>query len=244
VAVASYSTFRKRLTTLEVRFPEAYRLWDKAGSIWSDARGLFADFRNLNANPGQVNFFADERFSLNISLDKIYCIDHKPYINSDKRLDVFDGFMKIALESLKVSTLNRIGCRTISGLEFKSKQDVIRAMKEMNLIRTPSSKFFNIDPINISPSYIAEIDDGDIGYRMSISAQTRKFEISILPETVDFLENKEEKTDESLVIDVDFYTMKPIDVGAFRASAWMERCERSISRDMDGFLNMPGVRHE
>ena len=50
--------------------------------------------------------------------------------------------------------------------------------------------------------------------------------------------DKIDKVDDMVVVDVDFFTLKPVEVAAFNPKAWLQKWERVAARDLDTLLTL------
>lgn len=77
---------------MELRYSNAFILWDRAGAMWTELKSGFRDFDAQNVGPNQVVFHGDGRYSLNVSLDRAAITDHKPGSDVSRELNevIFD----------------------------------------------------------------------------------------------------------------------------------------------------------
>jgi hypothetical protein len=55
-----FSSFRRAQVTMEMRYDEAFLLWDRSGALWRDVERQFKAFKNSAATPNQSTFVADK----------------------------------------------------------------------------------------------------------------------------------------------------------------------------------------
>jgi hypothetical protein len=114
VALDSISQFRRKTISFELRFNNAYQIWDRSGTIWIKMGEVFKDMKLQSANPGQVVFLADDRYSLTVAIDKLIFIDNL-FSSGDECQKLFADGAGIVLSLLDVSVINRVGTRIVEG---------------------------------------------------------------------------------------------------------------------------------
>jgi hypothetical protein len=190
-----------------------------------------------SANPGQVAFVADNRYILIVAIDRITFTDHL-FASGNECQKLFAECAGIVLPLLEVSVINRVGTRINM---FSPRKELAEAQREMcafNLMKLPGRKLFDTEPKVISPSYKIEVNDGELGYTLQVTAQTRKVELTPSPDVKDMDVEAIDKTQHEILFDVDFYTMKPVSVDSFNVEKWLERCTRELNRDAETILNL------
>jgi hypothetical protein len=239
VALHSVSQFRRRTISFELRFNHAYHIWDRSGAIWLKVGGLFKKMDLQSANPGQVVFIADDRYTLNVSIDKLIFVDNL-FSSGDEYQSVFTDCAGIALSLLDVPVINRVGTRINISSPRKDLEEAQRDMCAFNLLKVPGRKLFDTEPKVVSPTFRIEVNDGELGYTVQINAQTRKVELAPAPDVKDMGVEAFNKTRHEILFDVDFYTMKAVAVDTFSVAKWLERCARELNRDAEVILNLAG----
>ena len=69
--------------SFEVRYENAYLLWDRAGLIWSQARTKWPAIIMKHAEPNDTTFSLDNRYELVVRLDSAFVVAHRPASNLD-----------------------------------------------------------------------------------------------------------------------------------------------------------------
>lgn len=232
-----FSSFRRSQLIFEMRYDEAYLLWDRTGSIWTALQPLFKKLRSNQAQPNQQTFIADDRYVLTIGLQRTSLTDHNPAGNVEKLLETVATFANTAIETLELRALERVGARCIFSLPCKS----IEEAREKACAALPafSSRppLFNIKSGTIGPTIKLECDDGDFGYIAQLYANEKRFEVNSPPEATDSGWEKFEKKLAEVLLDLDFHTKKPVRVNAFDCKLWLQGWNKAIARDADGFLD-------
>lgn len=238
------SRFRRRQATLELRYDDAFYLWDKAGSICESLRPLFGELRNRDASPSQITFIADDRYGIQIGLNRIILVDHAFSRDTGPSLKIFQSITTTALKSLRVEALTRVGTRFQLVNTMDTKDQAREFINSLRLNSFPPGKLFGIEPVSMNPSYKLEVDGGDFCYIAQIYTQTRSADVDLSPDFADLGLPKKSKKIEEVALDLDFFTSKPVAVGSFDSTRWMDRWLRVLNRDGEAFLNMAAHNHD
>lgn len=236
MATFSFSSFRRTQTTLEVRYNEAYLIWDRAGTVWTNIGRNFKILRNQSATPNQVSFIGDDRFAMLVSLDRASITDHRPQGKIDESIDVFAHFIGTVIGVLNVDILNRIGNRYWYSIECTSQEEARRKARAAVPLAVPKKKLFSIEPAQTTPSFKLEGDDGELAFVAQLHSRELTLDFSPPPQVALFGIEQVEKKSSELTLDVDFSTKKPISAGSFDAKSWLQGWYKTLTREADAFL--------
>ena len=249
-----FSSFRRFQVNFEMRYDQAFLLWDRAGELWTSVGTGFKSIKANQVQPQQQTFIADDRFVLFAGLERAGLTDHKPHQpakragltdhkpdrpagGAEKTTETAALFAEKVIETLELKVLERVGLRYIFSMSCKS----IDEAREKACIAVPAfgsrPYLLNVKPSSFGPTIKLEADDGDFAYTAQLLAQERKFEFSPPPEAADVgLERIDRKMFE-LVFDVDCYTKKPVRVDAFDCKSWLQGWNKAVSQDADAVLD-------
>ena len=224
--------------TFEMRYDEAFLLWDRSGELWNASRTLFNRLKVNQAVPNQTTFIADDRYILNVMINRTAVTDHRPTGSSEKIAETIATFANLVSQTLDLSVLNRVGTRYQFSMKCKTVEEARARAAEAIPAFGSYPKLFNIAPTSCGPTVKIEADDGDLAFVAQLYAQEKKYEFNPPPDLAEAsgLERTEQSIFE-LVLDFDFSTKKPIPVSAFDAHSWLVGASKAISRDADLFLN-------
>jgi len=232
------SAFRRTQVILEVRFDEAYLLWDRAGAIWSVIARQFKAIKHTGVAPNQATFFGDDRFAMAVALDRASITDHRPQGSLDRTFDVFAAFIENVAGGLNLPAFTRVGNRYLHAIDCKSMEDARRKAQAMFPSAAPQKKLFTLDASSIAPALKIEGDDGELGCTAQVYPNEQKIDFTPPPDVAAMGVEKTQKTLYQLVFDIDFYTKKSVKVESFEPKAWLMGWQKTISRDADAFLSL------
>jgi hypothetical protein len=231
------SSFQRTQVTLELRFDEAFLLWDRTGALWEAVRRQFRTLKHSQVTPNQTTFTGDNRFALSVSLDRASITDHKPSAGATSTVDVMSKFTAVVLEHLEVSVLKRVGTRFIYSHRCKSSEDARAKLAEAMPLGFGGASFFNIKAERFAPHVKFDVNDGELGYTIQFHSNEKKFEFSPPPEMSMLNLELRDETVHELQLDLDFFTMQPLPTESFDAHVWLTGWNKSISRDADSLLD-------
>ena len=231
------SSFKKTQITFEIRYDEAFLLWDRTGSLFHSLSSHFKDIRSHTASPNQTIFYGDRRFVLSVGLERASITDHLPDQKNDKTFEIFEAFVSNVTLQLELQSLKRIGTRFLYTIDCKDLSVAHEKMKNFLLLSYPSGPLFNVSAHTIKPTYKIEVDNDDLGYIAQLYVSERKFDFNPSPEIASFDIEVPNKKLVQLVLDLDFITKKPMLIESFDALTWLKGWQKAIGRDADKFLS-------
>lgn len=220
--------------TFEIRFDDAYILWDRAGLIWSEAKSKLPDMKLIAATPNEVKFMLENRFEFSLNLDKAHIIDMKPSSSLKDFQEHADFFIDLVTNSLSLNTYSRIGFRLIYRKDFPDKFMAASALLSKKLIFVPENKLFNIQGTTLMPRYSIVWEGDSSATKVTIAAQNKKIDLDIPPSIEEISPVHLEKSE--IIFDIDYYTLKNISKGQFNTKEWIQQIYHIIKRDSRSFL--------
>jgi len=219
--------FKMVSATCEARYENAYLIYDRTGQVCYEARSLFTDCNVLSATPNQTIFQAKEG-SAALELMQSRFSSTRP----DSSLEKFAGDCKKFLDSvtknLEVKVFTRIGLRTILRKDFGTLDEAKAALVSLKLAGLKSAERYGIasEPREI----LFRWESDQLGVMLRLSAETGKIDI-VPPPELQAKESEIHKSFSGLVLDVDYYTLAPVERAQWDAPTWIQRSLRMIKRD-------------
>lgn len=233
----AFSDFELDNVSIELRYDPAYMLWDRAGKTWTDISRVFERLTVHHApQPNQTSFEADDRYQLHLNIDRAYVIDYQSPKNIDEDSDKKEKFFSLVTDNLNIGSYSRIGTRLAYHLNFENLDEANSVLLDSNLVRTPKEKLLGVEAVGVKPHYQLLVEDDDLGYSVRMSAQNKIMRFD-LPLDAKNIENKEHQVS-YLLLDVDLFTRKPVEVSSFNLKGWLEKVRRSTHRDLDKILGL------
>lgn len=231
----TFSDFSPKSFAFEIRYPDAYLLWDRAGQVTEDLRTRHEITRRIGAEPGKIAFVTDATKEVTWQLDRLIVVDHQP---PTSKVDVFcrlcaDCF-DVTLRNLGVSELKRVGFRPVFVKKFSSREDAAATLLSVGLIHVPAGKNLNIEPVQTYPEYSIRCEDEKFGYTLRLSVQEVNYELELSPQWKG--NAVESRHEDHIALDIDYYSRGALPVGSFQVEEWLAQVLHAIRRDADSYL--------
>jgi hypothetical protein len=232
------SSFRRSQVTLELRYDEAFQLWDRTGSLWRELQRHFKSLKHNQVSPNQSTFVADNRFVLSVSLTNAVITDHKPTGGASNTVQAMSTFAEAVVEELQIPVLKRVGTRFIHSLRCKDADEVRVKLSEALPVRFAAAALFNVTATHITPSLKLDINDEELGYTAHLHAIEKRYDLEPPPDLSELNLDHGSQTINEMVFDVDFFTMRPLPTESFEPSVWLNGWNKTILRDADKLLDL------
>jgi hypothetical protein len=231
----SFTDFRLVGLAFELRYPDAFLLWDRAGQLAGQLQARYPVTRLTSAEPGKVVFLCDRTKEISWHLDRLIVIDHRPGSAKPERFyDLCEQCFELTAEHLQIEELKRAGFRLTFAKVFPTKEDAGDALVAAGILRIPHGKQFNIDAPHTLPEYAIRREGEKFGFLLRISIQSVKFEFEPPPQwEITEVPSKEEHR---LVFDLDWYTIGAMPVGSMKVSEWLSQIIHAVHRDADAYF--------
>lgn len=237
VPILPLSGFRRDQIILEVRYEQALPLWDRAGQVWEAIGRNFKSFKIQSAAPNEAVFFGDNRFTMAVSLERASITDHRPQGTPETTFDVFKSFTDAAISTLGVRALSRLGNRYVYALECKSREDMAERLRQALPGLIPPRPLFSFEPKEFAPSLVLESNDGALAGIFRLHQREQSINFQPPPDALASGVERIERTVFAVVLDFDFSTRKTMAVESFETKSWLQGTYKTMTRDVDGFLN-------
>ncbi len=230
----SLDSMKLNKAVMEIRYDNAYLLWDRSGSIWSEMNSIWPGLIMKIAEPNTTTFVVDDRYELSVQIGKALFIDRKASRSLKEFKENAEIFVNQVAESLNLKEFTRLGFRLIFSKKYDDKILAAKDLLSTNLLKVPSGKHFNIDGKVIMPQYSMRWEGDSAGLRVLLVAQDKKVELEINPdiyelESVNF-------TRSEIVYDIDYYTLKNTKKGQLNVSEWISQAYHAVKRDSKFFF--------
>jgi hypothetical protein len=222
--------FTIRQVVFEIRFEEAYEVWDRAGQINREFSELWPKIQLSEAEPNKQILKSDEvqlhtgLRSCNIAL--LFPKTIAPNPANERR--VSETF-RVWRNALGFSKLTRVGTRVIMAKSFSSGNDAEQAIMSLGLTKTPKPPIFNHDT---DPAWVdVRLHWQDEATSTQVRVHPEHHETEIKDPAGDPAK-REKRTTYSVVIDMDRATRGSTDTGKFDVVQWLKGVQHLVNRDL------------
>jgi uncharacterized protein (TIGR04255 family) len=230
--VLRINDFKPFNVTCELRYKNAYLIYDRTGQILMELRHSFTDVNVASASPQQTTFTAEEG-SFNIELGASRFTSSSLDKNGEKFANHCKTFFDTVADELQIAVFTRIGLRYIARKEFKTEEESKAALASMMLVNLRPPKRFNSSE---SPTEILfRWEDSQTGAFVRLKSDSTDIKLAVPPELEDVVPKVDKKLT-GLTLDIDYYTVAPVEREQWNAVEWLSQKLRVIRKEVDGIL--------
>jgi hypothetical protein len=228
----SVDDFRMFSAVCELRYEDAFLLFDRSGRICNDAKERFTDCEIVSAVPNQTILRAKEG---NFTVDLKAC--RFTTTSPDSTLERFaancKGFFDSVTNNLDLKVFTRIGLRVVLRKEYGDLAEAKAALSSLKLLNIPQAERFGAasEPREMTFRW----EGTQIGTMLRLAAETGKIDV-VLPPELEMEKSEFHKSIMGLVLDVDYYTVAPVERSQWDAIAWIPRSVRTVKKESDAVL--------
>lgn len=219
--------------TLEVRYENGYLYLDNCGKTFRKIMDKWPAAKVDSASVNEAKLQIPEKYlTMVFSPDRLAMTQNYPAGISE--LSEFSDFaVNTVREFLEISAFTRVGNRFVYILKVEDEQESLDLMHKTGFFNVPSEKVAHIgDSVKNANVRFHITRGGEVGYGISLGHVGRTLNIQ-LPKPIKYDAGKFILS--GLAIDVDFYTMKPIESGNVKAHELIKK----NSKDMESLI--PGL---
>jgi len=232
-----FSNLKLTSATIEIRYDNAYILWDRSGMIWSKASQAWLGLKTTQAEPNVSRFIINDRFDVMVSLDRSHLIDTKPTSSLKEFIEYAPIFLNLVMDSLEINKIERIGFRLIFKKYFKDKDMAANAIVSSKMMNVPTGKYFNIQGKVLSPVYSLVWEGESTAAKVTLKAADTKIDFNV-PSGLEDEIPPVHLTKYEVLYDIDYYTINAVSRGQFNVKDWIEQAYHLIKRDSKNFIGL------
>lgn len=220
------SDFKIQQVVFEMRYDDAYILWDRAGRIHQDLTKLWPGTRLREGTPNQQVLRSDDvEVTTGHSISRVALFLPKTI---SQRVDEVTETFRIWTTELELTKFTRIGTRVIFFREFQTEEEANRAVVDLALVKYPSSPFFTHKTLPNATDLRITWQDEAIFTQVLLKSEHLEMEIPVSPYSS---ASKEKKVLHAMVLDIDRATRGTVELAKFRIGDWLQGVEHVINRD-------------
>jgi hypothetical protein len=223
------SQFRIRTASFEVRYPNAFLLWDNAGRVWTAVSEVYPDATLDESSPNKIAVSIGEKYHTSVNIDRSSFVVSIPKSGLSELIEVASFICPILISRLELSVFTRIGLRVIYEKRFETREAAAAFVSEHLPFAAPTGKYLNVNSVLVEPDLAIRVEDEVQGYLVRF--QSKRVSLS-LPLPVEFRDLAPSKIDRTFAtFDVDYYAHGTTNVAAFNARGLIESWFQVIKRD-------------
>ncbi|HUX90721.1 MAG TPA: hypothetical protein VMV48_08535 [Gallionellaceae bacterium] len=226
------SEFKIRQVIFEIRYDNAFILWDRAGGISRDLTKIWPNLKLTEGTPNQQSLRSED-LSIQTSLLTSHIALIQPS-NISQFSEQIEETLRIWITSLEIKKFSRIGTRVIYAKTFESEDLAQKAVMNLGLVKYPEAPFFNhkIPPRSSEVKLLWQDDSSQT--QIIVKSEHQEVEVGGLSDNP---RDKHKKTADVMLIDIDRATRGDVELSKFRVVDWLEGVQHLIARDVKRILN-------
>jgi len=227
--------FKMIRAVCELRYANAYLIYDRTGHVFHSIRDSFTDLRVVDANPTQSAALADEgRFGLEVGQCRF--TTDKP----DTRLEGFAAhckrFFDVVADCLEVRMFTRVGLRVFFRRDCRDLEESRKMLNSLQLLNLPSTVRFGASAE--ADEVMVRWEGSQVGALLRLKAESGKIDVILPPELeLEQASAPLHKAINGVVLDVDYYTVAPVERAQWDATAWIPQAIRSVKKEAESILS-------
>jgi len=224
--------FKPFSVTCELRYKNAFLIYDRTGQVLQDIKNNFTNIAVTSGSPQQTAWVAEEG-SFTLELGACRFTANRLDKNGESFAKHCEVFFDAVATQMEIGVFTRIGLRYIARRECKSLDEAKTAIASMSLANLKPTRRFNSSD---SPTEILfRWEDKEIGAFVRLKAETAEIKLSAPPEMSEYVP-KIDKEISFVTLDVDYYTVAPVEREQWNPLEWVPQKLRTIRKESDGIL--------
>ncbi|WP_339135652.1 MAG: hypothetical protein WGN25_18520 [Candidatus Electrothrix sp. GW3-4] len=221
------SDFSLNRVTCEIRYDNAYSLWDKTGELWTEAAKIWPDIIPQAVDPNRQSFRVKDKISLQVDINKAFVIVYHSGIK--EIIKEQEKFIKLVRNILDIKLFIRVGSRFFYEKKCDDQDHAADLILNTQKLKIPDGNFFNIEGKIKEPSFSFRIEDDNLGVSQTFKVAIKQYAFE-KPIGLDELESQSLKNI-ILNYDVDYYTRLPVKPSQLNVAEWVSQVHHLIKRD-------------
>ena len=222
------SDFKLDQAICELRYDSAYLIFDRAGEIVYEVRRSVPDIKLSDANPSVINFHSGkERRTYALEINSLRVTEDRPEPSLERFANACGAYCDIATDLLDLKTFIRIGLRLIFKANRPPEEDLRGVLQEYDLLKLGNELRFGASekPAEITVRWQGD----DLGATLHLVIENATIDAIISPDV--FEQSEVHKKINRLVLDVDFYTVAPVQRDQWSAQEWIPQKGRIVRKE-------------
>lgn len=223
--------FNIRQVVFEIRYDDTYILWDRAGSIAEETAKLWPGVRIVEVAPNQQALRSDDATIVTgVNSSHVAILGPNSIVQFATQME---ETVSIWAKFLNLKKFTRVGTRIMYTRPYDSQESASQAIVNLGLVRFPASPIFN-HKNELHASDIRLYWQDDVS-QTQVIIKSEHYELDI-PGLPDKPREKQKKTADVMLLDIDRATRGVVELSKFRVGDWLEGVRHLVSRDAGRIL--------
>jgi hypothetical protein len=223
--------FKVHSLIFQIRYKEAFLLWDQAGKIASEMKQIWDELKVQNGTPNQQDL-ACRGCQVSTGLTQSTVVLRGDNVLLSGSLEKLFAAFKVWRSNLGLVELARISARIVFIKSFDNMDEVKEYMVNLAVVEWPTQKVFDqpVDSSKNVPDVMFRFEDEKSFTFVRIRAEERRIEVKLDP---DVMEDDVEKNTFRVLIDFDRGNLGSVPSEKIKLDEWFKGYMHVMRRDMD-----------
>lgn len=221
----SFEDFNIELCVFELRYTDAFMLWDVVGSVWT---AMISKNPSLKVSFVQPNkqVFETEALQLAVEISVLRVTSRGPQAIDEVAKNA-SWLTRITSEKAKIDSFKRAGFRLIQTKPFSTSKDALRFA---NIDEQETSMALGPDARKVGFTSSTRFETERNGLQAILKLEERDISFTVPWESRPFFPASLTHKEWILVADVDYYTIGTIEQESLDVETWVRQASKAIQR--------------
>lgn len=230
------SQFTVQRASFEIRYSDAFLLWDRAGTIWHEIGQNHPEMKIKNAHPNNTVVRFHQNAEGVVAIDKAFIIVLLPSTDLSELVAVAKAFFPIVIEQLEIENLTRIGLRIFYEKEFSDRSLAAKFVRDhVTAVRQIDKKLAKEGNI-LDPEFALRWEGEAIGWQLRVKSFERTLNIDI-PMEFRGADPANEIKLTTAQLDIDYYAHGKTPRARFDATSLIQAWRQVILKDVVSLID-------
>lgn len=225
-------SFKLHTVIVQIQYPEAYELWDRAGAIGRQICTIWPGLTTSKGRPEQ-QVLVGKGMKIDTTFNKSTVTLTGEESFSQRKIQQVKETFEVWCEKLMLDNLERVSTRAMYAKDFPSIKEANAELFALNLARWPTTKVFD-QPMEANRNGLEihyRFEDENSFSVLALKAEQLKYEVDLDPSFIDESELKITKS--RMIVDFDRGLLGSVNAGKFRMDDWIKGYQHILRRDID-----------
>lgn len=231
-SIASLSDFQLRRVVCEVRYEDAFLLFDRTGAIFHSLKQSFTNLKVTNATPTSSTFESKEG-TIVVEIGQSRLVSDR-VTDFEKFGEACRKFFSDITSHLEITSFTRVGLRLVYFLPLPLELPASSAVGQLKLLALSTEK--ERFKASATPTEVLMRWQGQsTGTMIRLAGEMGVLDIELPPE-VETEKRAVRKDVNSVILDVDHYTVAPVLVGQWNPLFWIPSAAHLIKKECNNIF--------
>lgn len=225
-------SFKLDNVIVQLRYAEAFELWDRAGKISRQLCDIWPDLKLVEAGPQQqVLKGPGVEIQMGLAQSTVVLVGAKAL--EHRKVEQIKQTFEVWRQDLTLSRVDRVSMRVTYAKEFPSLGEANTELIGLNLAKWPTVKVFDqpMESDRNSVEILYRFEDENSFSVLRLKTEQIKYEVNLDPAFVEHPEIRKSKS--RMIVDFDRGLLGSVSADKFRMDEWIKGYQHILRRDIE-----------